>query len=282
MSGREVELQLPHLRLSAVRWGADDDRPVLALHGWLDNAASFSRLAPMLDGLQVVALDLTGHGRSQHRPAAANHHFVDWVPEVAAAADALGWERFSLLGHSMGAGISTLVSAAYPERVARAALLEGAGPMAAPAEEAAEQLRLALADERRAAESSARVFPDFESAVGARARDTDLDHDSARLLVERGTDAADGGVRFTHDMRLKTRSRVRFTEGQVHALLAAIECPVLALRALQGWPFPEDIVRRRLEFITNLETVEVDGGHHVHLTHPERVAPVVNRFLLSS
>ncbi|MGD9252737.1 MAG: alpha/beta hydrolase [Holophagae bacterium] len=280
MNGRELELQLPFHRLAGLRWGADDGSPVLALHGWLDNAASFARLAPMLDGLQVVALDLTGHGRSQHRPAGANHHFVDWVPEVAAAADALGWERFSLLGHSMGAGISTLVSAAYPERVARAALLEGAGPMAAPAEEAAKQLRLALADEQRAAEGAARVFPDLESAVGARARDTDLDHESARLLVIRGTEEVDGGVCFTHDIRLKTRSRVRFTEGQVHALLAAIECPVLALRALQGWPFPQDIVRRRLELITNLRTFEVDGGHHVHLTHPERVAPTVNRFLL--
>jgi pimeloyl-ACP methyl ester carboxylesterase len=280
VSGRELELRLPHHRLAALRWGPDDGRSVLALHGWLDNAATFARLAPVLEGLQIVALDLTGHGRSEHRPAGANHHFVDWAPEAAAAADALGWERFSLLGHSMGAGISSLVAAAYPERVARAVLLEGAGPMAAPAEEAAEQLRLALSDEKRAAGGASRVFPDFESAVSARARDTDLDHESARLLVERGTDEVDGGVIFTHDIRLKTRSRVRFTEGQVHALLAAIECPVLALRALQGWPFPEDIVRRRLEVIKDLETVEVDGGHHVHLTHPERVAPVVNRFLL--
>jgi pimeloyl-ACP methyl ester carboxylesterase len=280
VSGHELDLQLPHLRLSAVQWGPDDGRPVLALHGWLDNAASFARLAPMLEGLQIVALDLTGHGRSEHRPAGANHHFVDWAPEAAAAADALGWERFSLLGHSMGAGISSLVAAAYPERVARAVLLEGAGPMAAPAEEAAEQLRLALSDEKRAAGGASRVFPDLESAVSARARDTDLDHESARLLVERGTDEVDGGVIFTHDMRLKTRSRVRFTEGQVHALLAAIECPVLALRALQGWPFPEEVVRRRLEVIEDLETVEVVGGHHVHLTHPERVAATVNRFLL--
>jgi pimeloyl-ACP methyl ester carboxylesterase len=100
------------------------------------------------------------------------------------------------------------------------------------------------------------------------------------VLVERGTEVVDGGVRFTHDPRLKTRSRLRFTEEQVHAFLVGIECPVLAVRALQGWPFPEDVVKRRLEMIPDLETVEVDGGHHVHLTDPERVAPVVNRFLL--
>ena len=55
---------------------------------------------------------------------------------------------------------------------------------------------------------------------------------------------------------------------------------MLAVRALQGWPFPEDVVMARLKKIHHLETAEVEGGHHVHLTHPERVAPVINSFLM--
>jgi pimeloyl-ACP methyl ester carboxylesterase len=97
--------------------------------------------------------------------------------------------------------------------------------------------------------------------------------------VERGSEETEGGVRFTHDPRLRTRSRTRLTEDQVLAFLEAIECPVLAVRALQGWPFPEEIVAARLKTIANLETAEIDGGHHVHLTHPERVAPIISRFL---
>jgi pimeloyl-ACP methyl ester carboxylesterase len=117
------------------------------------------------------------------------------------------------------------------------------------------------------------------SAVAARRQNTDLDPASARILVERGVEATDRGVRFTFDQRLRTRSRWRFTEEQVRAFLAAIDCPVLAIRATSGWPFPEDEMRDRLAVIPDLTREEVEGGHHVHLTHPERVAPVVARFL---
>jgi pimeloyl-ACP methyl ester carboxylesterase len=35
----------------------------------------------------------------------------------------------------------------------------------------------------------------------------------------------------------------------------------------------------RLDAIPDVTRVEVEGGHHVHLTHPERVAPTVREFL---
>jgi len=226
-----------------------------------------------------VALDLAGHGRSQHRHPSVVHHFIDWAPEVVAVADHLGWGGFELIGHSMGAGISTLVAGTFPDRVQRLVLLEGAGPLAADAARAPGQLASAVEDEGRVAAASPRLFPDLDAAVKARLRDSDLDTEAARLLVERGSEEVDGGVRFTHDPRLRTRSRTRLTENQVLAFLAAIECPVLAVRALQGWPFPEDVVAARLKTIQHLETAEIEGGHHVHLTHPERVAPIISRFL---
>ena len=176
-------------------------------------------------------------------------------------ADYLDWDTFALIGHSMGAGISTLIAGTFPDRIQNLVLLEGAGPLAADASRAPSQLAKALEDEVRAAEASPRTFPDMEAAVAARLRDSDLDTGA------------------THDPRLRTRSRVRLTENQVLAFLAAIACPVLAVRALQGWPFPEELVMARLKTIRHLQTAEIEGGHHVHLTHPERVAPVISQFL---
>jgi len=279
VNGREITVELEDLRLAGLEWGPVDGDPVLAIHGWLDNAASFSRLAPRLDGLRIIALDLAGHGRSDHRPAACSHHFVDWVPQVIEAADVLDLKRFSLVGHSMGAGISAVVPSAAPGRVSKMVLLEGAGPLAMDPGDAPALLRSALEDERRVASSPVKLHPNLAAAVAARRQGTDLDPASARVLVERSVEETPDGCRFTFDPRLKTRSRSRFTEEQAIAFLAAVDCPVLAVRALSGWPFPEEQMRRRLDAIPDLTEVELEGGHHVHLTHPERVAPPILEFL---
>ena len=77
MTGRDVRLLLPNLSLAARDWGPAAAPPVLALHGWLDNAASFDRLAPLLDGLRIVALDLPGHGRSVGRRRGRSAREID-------------------------------------------------------------------------------------------------------------------------------------------------------------------------------------------------------------
>jgi pimeloyl-ACP methyl ester carboxylesterase len=266
--------------VSALGWGPEDGTPVLALHGWLDNAASFERLAPLVPEARIVALDLPAHGRSDHWPVGHVHHFVDWVPVAIEAADALGWERFSLLGHSMGAGIASLLPAVIPDRIDRLAMLEGVGPAVTPPEKTAEQLASAITSEAELSAEGNRWFPDLETAVSARCRDSDLDRASAELLVRRGTETSDRGVRFTHDPRMKSRSRLRLTEDQVRAFLTAIGCPTLVVGATGGWPLPPDFITKRVAMIPDVTFVQVEGGHHVHLTHPERVAGIVREFLL--
>ena len=115
-------------RLSALRLGNPAGRKVLALHGWLDNAASFAYLAPLLAGYHVVALDLTGHGLSARRSADASYHIWDDLPEILGVLEVLGWDRFDLMGHSRGAIISTLLASAFPERVQHLVLLDAVMP----------------------------------------------------------------------------------------------------------------------------------------------------------
>src|SRR5690606_21878355 len=120
---RELELDIPAGRIAGLRWGEPGAPRVLALHGWLDNAASFVPLAAEFEriGTQVdlVAPDLPGHGRSAHLAQGADYSFAGALHSVLDIADALGWDRFALLGHSMGAGIASLVAAGAPGRVER-------------------------------------------------------------------------------------------------------------------------------------------------------------------
>lgn len=95
---RDIRLSLPHIELAAQVYGPEDGRPVLALHGWLDNANSFARLAPKLTGLRIVALDLAGHGYSGHRPIGAGYALWDYAHDVLQAADHLGGSAFPCWG----------------------------------------------------------------------------------------------------------------------------------------------------------------------------------------
>ncbi len=96
----ELEIQTSTLRLSAKCWGNPDGVPILAFHGWLDNAATFDHLAPFLKEFRLVSLDLPGHGLSDHRSAGSSYHFSDIIVDVLEVLTVLGWNRFLLLGHS--------------------------------------------------------------------------------------------------------------------------------------------------------------------------------------
>ena len=106
----------------------------MCLHGWLDNCASFHLLAPSLVNhskeqrlaSEVVALDFPGHGLSSHKsadnPTALLAEYCYYVSE---AAEQLQWDKFSLVGHSMGAGVSVIMAAAFPDKIQSLVLLEG-------------------------------------------------------------------------------------------------------------------------------------------------------------
>ena len=277
---RGFELALPGGTVRGLRAGSEGGRRVLALHGWLDNAASFVPLAPHLPGLDLVVPDLPGHGRSDHLPRGMDYSFAGAVHTVLDIADALGWERFTLLGHSMGAGIASLVTAACPERVERLVAIEALGALAEVPGRTVERLREAVAATRALPGKRLRVFPDLELAVRARMQANGLAADVARLLVERGTDAVEGGWRWSSDPRLTLPTMVRMTEAQIEDLVAGITCPAKVVFADPAQPYLPDPVRRaRAALLPAGELVVLQGGHHLHMEQPGEVAAAIAGFL---
>lgn len=276
---RERDLPTARGRFSALDNGhqdradqPDDGRPpLLALHGWLDNAASFLPMAPLLSRYRLVALDMPGHGRSFHYPDDAEYSLFSTILDILAAADALGWERFSLLGHSMGGSIASLVAAAAPDRVVSAHLIEALGPLASDAPSTAVRLQDAVQRRRALDLGRKRVFTDIELAIQARMHTpvAAVDEPTARLLVQRGVRAVDGGYLWSSDARLTLPTAVRMTEEQVQDCLRAIRCPVHLLLADPPPPyFPPGLREMRIACVPDLRWQELAGGHHLHMTHP--------------
>ncbi|MCB1828417.1 MAG: alpha/beta hydrolase, partial [Coxiellaceae bacterium] len=105
-------------------FGPEDGKPMLGLHGLMDNAASFDLLAPYLEGIRLYAIDLPGHGFSDFLPPYCEYTFDNLIPFIFKIADALGLKTFSIIGHSFGAIIGELCAAAIPDRIEKLVLLD--------------------------------------------------------------------------------------------------------------------------------------------------------------
>ncbi|ALM51772.1 alpha/beta fold hydrolase [Halomonas huangheensis] len=265
-------------RLAALEWGRAEAPAWLALHGWLDNAASFLRLAPKLVeslDIRILAIDFAGHGLSAPLPGQYDYALWDYCHDVLDIIDELDIERIPLLAHSMGAGVASLLAAAVPERIERLVLIDGLGALTTPAEDMARELGRSLRAHRRQRSSGPR-YATVEAAVAARVAGGATPVTTAEVseIVARNLhELADGGVRLRTDSRLKRPSPVRLTPEQVVAMLGAIECPVLLIEGRDGILGEREAAVRNRAAIRNLERQVLEGGHHLHASpaHVESV-----------
>ncbi|WP_426690340.1 alpha/beta fold hydrolase [Rhodanobacter ginsengiterrae] len=274
----EFTITLPQRSLRAQRWGAASLPPLLALHGWLDNAGSFARLAPLLASRHhVIALELPGHGHSDHLAPGNSYHYLDYVRDVIVAADMLALARYTLLGHSLGAGIASLVAAADPGRIGQLLLIEGLGPLGDDGSHTLQRFREAVAP-RNGNSKRLRVFSSIEQAIQARSMVSGLAAELARPIVERGLVEVEHGWSWRSDPTLTRPSPTRLAESQVHALLRGISAPTSLLLAQPATSYlPGGPMQARADCVAQISVEHMDGGHHLHLEHPQAVADWISR-----
>ncbi|MEU5470757.1 alpha/beta fold hydrolase [Streptomyces lydicus] len=101
---------------------------VVAVHGWFADRSAFDPVLPDLDrdAFAYALVDLRGYGEAKDAPGA--YTTAEGADDVLALADRLGWDRFSVVGHSMGGSVAQRVLAAAPHRVRR---LVGVSPVPA-------------------------------------------------------------------------------------------------------------------------------------------------------
>ncbi|MGH9080285.1 MAG: alpha/beta fold hydrolase [Acidimicrobiales bacterium] len=127
----ERTIPIDDVELSVAEAGAGG-RPLLVLHGFTGAKEDFSAwLDPLEDaGWHSVAPDHRGHGASSKPVEEDAYSFDTLAGDATQLADALGWGRFSILGHSMGGMVAQYMALAGPDRLDGLVLMDtGYGPI---------------------------------------------------------------------------------------------------------------------------------------------------------
>jgi pimeloyl-ACP methyl ester carboxylesterase len=130
-------IETPLLKIAYEQDGPANGVPVILLHGWPDDVRTFDTVAPGLGkaGFKTYAPWLRGFGETRFLLADTTRsgQIAAMADDVISFADALGLERFAVVGHDWGARIAYLLASIIPERISRiAALSVGWEPGEAP------------------------------------------------------------------------------------------------------------------------------------------------------
>lgn len=242
----------------------EGQQAVVALHGWLDNSASFSLLAEYLPDYKIYALDLPGHGLSQHYPLGF-YHLWEYLPALAEFVESLG-QPVALWGHSMGGMVAPLLALAEPETIQSLVLIDSLGGPPYGSKDL-----LAWLNQCRQRPRPHVPYADFADMVRVRMRGmTPLSYAAAeRLCRHQAKPLSAGGWQWTFDPAIKLGSPVRLRDDDYQAALQALAVPSLVILAQEGWVAQHLDVTQRLGWLNAQAQVKwLPGGHHCHLeTH---------------
>ena len=169
-----------------------DTGPVLAIHGVSSNRRLWNWLRAEAPELSLIAPDLRGRGGSVEvgGPSSVARHAEDLV----AVLDALGLDRVTVCGMSMGGFVAVALATAHPDRVRDVVLVDGGFPMAVHEGLTEDGVRAAFTAQ---ASRVGRVFASVdEYAEFALPGMPLLDRDDPLLRDYLAHDLADGRVRL--------------------------------------------------------------------------------------
>lgn len=284
--GEPIRLRVEDRVLHACHFGPDRRNdaavPVVCIHGWLDNMESFAPLIAAFNH-QVFgyALDLTGHGSSDPYPASVHDvTVVDWVLDVLRACEHVSQGPCLLVGHSLGAGLCTMLAGLVPEKVCGLVLLDGLVPLPAEEDSFRDRFRHALEIRSVAGEKAFRSYATIDEIVDARVRAGDVDRNLASRIVKRNVVLAKGRYQWATDPRLKLPSVGRLTPGQIESVLPHVRCPVTLFKATRRqMAFDEAMFERFAGLIPQIVVHNVPTGHYPHAERPDEVSRCVQEML---
>jgi pimeloyl-ACP methyl ester carboxylesterase len=275
------------LAIHYLEWGEASGEPLILVHGFLDQAASWN---PFVNFLQarlgtapwIIAPDCRGHGDSGWVGAGGYYHFPDYLFDLNCLIRTLGTERLKLVGHSMGGSISFLYSGTFPQKVQKLVLIEGIGAAGMNFSDAPLRMEKWISELHDRGRNHFREYNSVEA--GAR----QLQQTNPRLNSQTALHLARSGMKqnakgksiWKFDPLHRTTSPQPFYSAQAIEFLRRIECPVLVVDGRHSRHAQHPDRQQRLAVIREKHFAVIDNaGHMVHQDNPEGLAQVVAEFL---
>ncbi|MEZ9232651.1 alpha/beta fold hydrolase [Vibrio amylolyticus] len=249
---------------------------VLFLHGWLDNAASFSSILPALssldENLHLCAIDLPGHGLSYHKGLSSFYPFHDYIDDLHQLLTVLSPNRLFIVGHSLGALIASCYSAAFPEFVTGLVQIEGFGPLAEKPDNSVDRLRSGVLSRQRLRRKPIRSPGGLDQMTQRRAQINDIEAELIRPIVARGMCQQGETWQWQHDGHLQSDSLYRMSFEHAQDVIERIQCRQLVILGDNGYSHLKHVLSTSSNAC---EVVTIRGGHHCHLQDPQAVTELI-------
>ncbi|KAB0794439.1 hypothetical protein PPYR_11278 [Photinus pyralis] len=289
----EIKIPVPWGHIAGKWWGPQNQRPILAVHGWQDNSGSFDLLIPQLPPeVSVLAVDFPGHGLSTPLPPGIFYHSIDSVITLRRIVKYFEWEKVSLLGHSLGAILCYVYSTMYCDTVDFLICIEGLKPLVFEQNKLQRMIQNAENFLRydeimvQNKEPPCYTFDEMEKILHEASKKS-INVDKCRYILERNVAPSTrepNKYHFTRDLRLKVGPLLDMAQKDVVADASNCTCPLIMFKCTRTSYVEKK--EQTLEVIDvlkkcnhNMEMHAVDGTHHVHLNNPERVSGLISGFI---
>ncbi|KAL5290855.1 hypothetical protein ACFFRR_010321 [Megaselia abdita] len=259
----------------------------------MDNAGSFDTLIPLLSRhLSFLAIDLPGHGLSSHLPSGLYYNSNESIFLLKILMQHYGWEKISLMGHSMGSIINFAFAAMYPDKIDLAACFDLMKP---PQSDVSSQIDAArvimdgfLEQNNRnnsGEEPKSYTMEDILERVHVGSFNSIEKKCCPHLLARNAQRSSLDSEKFffTRDRRLKHYNYESTSQELVNEMAKRITCPYLFIKSSESSCFEDEELYEETKTCLKenplFQYVVAEGTHHLLVNNPEKVCEVINSFI---
>ena len=277
------------LKLHYVDWGNENAETIIMVHGGKDHCRMWDWMARILaKDYHVIALDLRGHGNSEHVKG-SGYHLPDFVYDLTQLVEQRSKLPVNIIAHSLGGVISMTFAGLFPEKVKNLVVIEGlifrVKALKAQNKKNTKQQLIDWIQEVK--QASSRFHKRYKSIDAACNRMLDV---NPKLTNEQGLHLTkhaalqneDNSFSWKFHQYTKIWPMFAINEEHILPIFKDITCPVLMLHGNESYvDSPKDL--DMLKYFNNIDFQCIEeAGHWVHHDQLDAVMQFIHPFLANS